>query len=159
MAAGPDRSCCTRSRTSSPASSGHEDIVLAERVGDAWQERPLVTGLLPSAATDLLPGAITSPMWLDGDRYVYVRDNRMWVASVDGRPELPIGDPVLDPVVPGCVAPDGSEVAVVVADGGTEEQPKSALLLVPTDGGPTSRIRMGWVDIYGQACSWRALGR
>ena len=104
----------------------HEDIVLAERVGNTWRERPLVSGILPSAATEFLPGAATAPMWLDGDRYVYVRDNRMWVATVDGRPEHPIGDPVLDAVVPGCVAPDGSEVAVVVADGGTEEQPKRA---------------------------------
>jgi hypothetical protein len=136
---------------------GHEAVVLAERVGSTWRELPLVTGLLPSALTGDLPSAVTFPMWLDDDRYVYVRDNRMWVATVDGRPEVPIGDPRLDAVVPGCVAPDGSAVAVIVADGGTPEQPKNALLVVPTDGGPTSRIRMGWTDIYGAACSWRAL--
>src|SRR4029077_15551451 len=31
---------------------GREDIVLAERVGAAWRERPLVSGILPRAATD-----------------------------------------------------------------------------------------------------------
>ena len=129
--------------------AGHEDIVLAERVGDAWQERPLVT--------DLRPGEVTYPMWLDGDRFVHVRDNRLWVAHLDGRPEVPIGEPALDPLGPGCVAPDGSAVAVLVADGGTEEEPKNALLLVPTDGGPTIRTTAGWVAPSGPACSWHAV--
>ena len=128
--------------------AGHEDIVLAERVGDAWQERPLVT--------DLRRGEVTYPMWLDGDSFAYVRDNRLWVAHLDGRPEVPIGEPALDPLGPGCVAPDGSAVAVLVADGGTEEEPKNALLLVPTDGGPTSRASTGWVDPSAPACSWHA---
>ena len=96
------------------------------------------------------------PMWLDGDSFAYVRDNRLWVAHLDGRPEVPIGEPALDPLGPGCVAPDGSAVAVLVADGGTPEEPKNALLLVPTDGGPTIRTTTGWVDPSGPACSWQA---
>jgi len=124
---------------------GHEDVVLAERVGDTWRERQLVTGLRRSA--------VTFPMWLDRDRFEYVRDNQMWVATVDGRPELPIGEPGLD-AGPGCVAPDGSVVAVPVPD--TEPAERMALLLVPTDGGATSRLRVGWIDVYGQACSWQA---
>src|SRR5689334_23743792 len=34
-----------------PPQPGQEDIVLTERVGDGWRERPLVTGLQPSDAT------------------------------------------------------------------------------------------------------------
>jgi dipeptidyl aminopeptidase/acylaminoacyl peptidase len=129
---------------------GPEDIVLAERVGDAWQERPLVT--------DLSPNAVTHAMWLDGDTFVYARYSRLWAANLDGRPELPIGEPGLDLTGPGCVAPDGSAVAVPVADGGTPEEPKNALLLVPTDGGPTIRTTTGWLDPSGPACSWQAVG-
>ena len=128
---------------------GPEAIVLAERVGDGWQERPLVT--------DLRPSAVSYPMWLDGDSFVYVRDNGLWAANLDGRPELPIGDPGLNLTGPGCVAPDGSAVAVPVPDGGTPEEPKDALLLVPTDVGPTIRTATGWLDPSSPACSWQAV--
>jgi dipeptidyl aminopeptidase/acylaminoacyl peptidase len=120
---------------------GHEDVVIAERVGDAWRERVLVT--------DLRRSDVTVPMWLDAERFVYVRDNRLWVANVDGRPEVPIGEPALDPAGAGCVAPDGSAIAVPVAGGG--------IALVRTDGGPTIRVISRSIDGYGAACSWQAL--
>ena len=104
--------------------TGHEDIVLAERVGNTWHERPLVSGLRGSD--------VTNPMWLDAERFAYVRDNRLWVATLDGRPELPIGDPALDLAGPGCVAPDGSVVAVAVADGPRRSIRTASLLLIPT---------------------------
>jgi dipeptidyl aminopeptidase/acylaminoacyl peptidase len=126
---------------------GHEDIVLAERVSDTWQERPVVANLRRSD--------VTTAMWLDRERLAYVRDNRLWVATLDGQPELPIGEPGLNPVAPGCVAPDGSGVAVPVSESG--DVPRDALLLVPTDGSPATRVATGFVDPYGPACSWKAL--
>jgi len=83
----------------------------------------------------------------------FVRDNRLWVGTLDGQPELPIGEPGLDPVAPGCVAPDGSAVAVPVSGSGDAPD---ALLLVPTDGSPATRVASGSVDLYGPACSWKA---
>jgi dipeptidyl aminopeptidase/acylaminoacyl peptidase len=133
---------------------GHEDVVLAERVGDSWRERPLVTGLRRSA--------VTVPMWLDVDRFAYVRDNRLWVAGADGRPELPIGEPALNPSGAGCVAPDGSAVAVPAANDETPDgdaPAMTALVLVPTNGGPTIRVDTGWIDMAAPACSWQALRR
>ena len=126
---------------------GHEDIVLAERVGDTWQERPVVANLRRSD--------VTNPMWLASERFAYLRNNRLWVANLDGGPELPIGEPGLNPVAPGCVAPDGSAVAVPLS--GSGDVPSDALLLVPTDGEPAIRAVVGFIDPYGPACSWRAL--
>ena len=133
--------------------TGHEDIVLAERVGDTWHERPLVSGLRGSD--------VTNPMWLDAERFAYVRDNSLWVARLDDvQPEVAIG-PEFTSDGPGCVSPDGSVVAVRVAgapppDEGTP--PQDSLLLVPTNGGATSVAFTGFMDPY-SPCSWQAVSR
>ena len=124
---------------------GHENVLLAERVGDAWRERPLVTGLQPSDTT--------YPEWLDAERYAYARDGGLWIAGVDGRQEVRIGDAPSDSSdppdasFPGCVAPDGSALAIPINAG----QADGAFVVVPTDGRPTTRI-----DVPGVACSWQA---
>jgi len=125
-----------------PAGPGQEDIVLTERVGDGWRERPLVTGLQPSDAT--------YPEWLDAERFAYVRDGGLWVAGEDGRQEVRIGDAQTDstlPSFPGCVAPDGSALAIPINTG---QSSGVAFIVVPTDGRPATRI-----DEPGSACSYR----
>ena len=126
---------------------GHEDVLLAEWVGDGWRERPLITGLQPSDAT--------YPEWLDAGRFAYARDGGLWVAGVDGRQEVRIGDVPSDPSqpsgdeqYPGCVAPDGSALAIPL---NVTDAVGDAFVVVPTDGRPVTRI-----DIPGVACSWQA---
>ena len=128
---------------------GHEDVMLAERVGDGWREQPLITGLQPSDAT--------YPEWLDAGRFAYARDGGLWVAGVDGRQEVRIGDAPADPSdpadpslpsYPGCVAPDGSALAIPINAG---QAYGVAFIVVPTDGRPATRI-----DERGSACSWQA---
>ena len=126
---------------------GHEDVILAELVGDTWQERQVVASLRRSD--------VTNPMWLDGDRVAYVRDNRLWVHALDGSPEFPITEAGLNPTAPGCVAPNGSAVAVPVSQSGGDIGP-DALLVVPTNGDPPIRAISGSIDAYGAACSWFA---
>ena len=122
-----------------------QKIVLAERVGDTWRERPLVT--------DVPPSSITFPTWLDDERFVYEGDdNRLWVAGLDGRPELPLGESAPELTGPGCVAPNGSVVAIPVAD--DESLTTFSLLLMPTNGGPATRAVTGSVDLPG-TCSWQ----
>ena len=124
---------------------GHEDVMLAERVGDGWRERPLMTGLQPSDAT--------YPEWLDAGRFAYARDGGLWVAGVDGRQEVRIGDAPSDPsgqAFPGCVAPDGSALAIPINAG----QADGAFVVVPTDGRPATRI-----NERGAACSWQPFHR
>jgi dipeptidyl aminopeptidase/acylaminoacyl peptidase len=133
--------------------AGHEDIVLAERVGNTWHERPVVSGFSGSN--------VTNPMWLDAGRFAYVRDNRLWVAHLDDvQPEVAIG-PELTSNGPGCVSVDGSVVVVRVAgapptDEGTPSE--DSFLLVPTDGGATSVAFTGYIDLY-SPCSWQAVSR
>ena len=132
-----------------PSALGHEDVMLAERVGDGWRERPLITDLQPSDAT--------YPRWLDAGRFAYARDGGLWVAGVDGRQEVRIGDAPTDPPdtslpsFPGCVAPDGSALAIPINSGETYGV---AFIVVPTDGRPATRI-----DERGAACSWQPLHR
>jgi hypothetical protein len=123
----------------------NQDVVLAEHVGDTWQERPLVT--------DMLRGN-PMPMWLDAEHFVYVRDARLRVAGVDGRPELAIGPSVLPELGVGCVAPDGSAIAMVSS--GSEASGDDVFLIVPTDGGPTVPIDAGGLAPWGP-CSWQAM--
>ena len=127
---------------------GHEDVMLAERVGDGWRERPIITGLQPSDAT--------YPEWLDAERFAYARDGGLWVAGVDGRQEVRIGDAPSDPSdpadpglesSPGCVAPDGSALAIPINAG---QASGVAFVVVPTDGRPATRI-----NVPGGACSWQ----
>ena len=125
----------------------HEDVVLAERVGNGWRERPLITSLQPSHST--------YPEWLDAERFAYARGGGLWVAGVDGRQEVRIGDVPSDPSepspdepYPGCVAPDGSALAIPLNVGDADGV---AFIVVPTDGRPATRI-----DVPGSACSWQA---
>jgi dipeptidyl aminopeptidase/acylaminoacyl peptidase len=123
-----------------PGASVQENSVLAERVGDTWQERPLVT-----------ESDATYPEWLDAERFAYARDGGLWVAGVDGRQEVRIGDAPSDPSglgsFPGCVAPDGSALAIPI---NTDQSSGVAFIVVPTDGRPATRI-----DEPGSACSWQ----
>jgi Tol biopolymer transport system component len=140
-------------QSTGPDATGREDIVLAEDVGGAWRERPLVSGLAQQA--------VANPMWLDPDRFAYVRGDRLWVASLAGLPERAIGEPALGWLGPGCVAPDGSMIAVRVAaipsgDDGTA--PLDSLVLLPTDGGASVTAFTGFLEQSGWgACSWRPL--
>jgi len=131
-------------------------LVLAERVGATWQERPLVTDLF---------GGPASPMWLDGERFVFLRpslipgtldlESRAVVAAADGTIERVLGEAPIDPGALGCVAPDGSAVAFPVARNGAQDEVELAIL--PTDGGPTIHLPAGaWVS-GAAACSWQAL--
>lgn len=125
----------------------HEDIVLATRVGGTWRERQLIADLMPSAFTD--------PLWLDAERFAYMRDGRLWVAGLDGRPEVPISEPGLVADGPWCVAPDGS--AVVIRSGDVDDVPDT-LLLVPTDGSASVPAFTGFFN-HLPACSWQAVDR
>lgn len=139
------------------ASQLREDLVLAERIGGTWQERPLVAGLLGAA----------TPTWLDGERFVFVRftlipgtldvEGRPVVARVDGTIERVLGDaPVADAV--GCAAPDGSALAIIVDRDG--RPPTVDVMIVPTDGRPATRIPNGNGWVGGAAgCSWQAVRR
>jgi hypothetical protein len=92
------------------------------------------------------------PAWLDAERFAYMRDSGLWVAGVDGRQEVRIGDVPSDPEIPslpGCVAPDGSAVAISIY---AREAQGLALIVVPTDGRPATRI-----DQPGSACAWQPL--
>jgi len=130
---------------------GREDVVLAERVGDTWRTRPLVTGITRGDVANAV-------MWLDAERFAYVRDDRLFVGYLDGRPGLPIGEPDLRFIGPGCVAPDGSAVAVETGDIG-ESMEDNTLLVVPTDGRPSITAFTGGLSLYGAACSWQAVSR
>jgi dipeptidyl aminopeptidase/acylaminoacyl peptidase len=136
------------------ASRLRQDLVLAERIGGTWQERPLVTGLLGAA----------TPTWLDDERFVFVRftliagtldvEGRAVVARVDGTIEGVLRDaPVADAV--GCAAPDGSAVAIIVDRDG--RPPTVDVVILPTDGRPATRIPNGNGWVGGAAgCSWQS---
>ena len=96
----------------------------------------------------LQPSDMTYPEWLDAERFAYARDGGLWVAGVDGRQGVRIGDAPSGPSGPGCVAPDGSALAIPVTVG---QDSGVAFIVVPTDGRPATRI-----DERGSACSWQA---
>jgi len=135
---------------------GH-DLVIAERIDGTWVERPLISDLLAGAA---------EPMWLDGQRFVFLRsslgpgtsslERRPVVGRADGTIERVLGDAPIEPVALGCVAPDGSGAAFPVGTNGTPDA--IDLLMLPTDGRPATRYPAGaWVS-GGVACSWQAVG-
>jgi Tol biopolymer transport system component len=131
-----------------------QDIVVAERIGGTWQERPLITGLL----------GVATPTWLDGERFVFVRftlipgtldvEGHAVVAGVDGTIEGVLGEALVAHAV-GCVAPDGSAVAIMVDRDG--RPPTVDVMIVPTDGRPATRIPNGNGWVGGAAgCSWQS---
>jgi len=130
------------------------DLVLAERTGGRWAERPIITDLAPGKA---------APAWLDRDRFVFVSwdlppGGRPVVARADGTIERVLGDGGIEPWTTGCVAPDGSAVAYPVTTSVDSDGNPSAngLVVLPTDGRPATRIptaRLGSADVA--PCSWR----
>ena len=135
------------------ASQLRQDLVLAERIGGTWQERPLITGLLGAA----------TPTWLDGERFVFVRmtlipgtldvEGRLVVARADGTIDGVLGEAPVGAV--GCVAPDGSAVAIMVERDGTPAAVD--VMILPTDGRPATRIPAGSGWVGGAAdCSWQS---
>jgi len=135
------------------------DLVLAERTGDSWEERPIFT--------DLAPG-LAAPAWLDGDRFVFVRRGPVSqanpagalpvLARADGTIERVLGDGDIEPVAAGCFSPDGTAAAYPVASAHDSNGDPSAneLAILPTDDRPVLRIPIGRLGTNDVApCSWR----
>lgn len=126
-------------------------IVLAERKLNGWTDRLVVAG--SNVTRDV------SPIWVDHDRFVFRRGtDRLLVSNADGsgRRELLRAD-FFERSAP-CVAPDGSRVAVAMAqeDGAV----RGELLIVPIDDAVTPRrISTGPIDGDGPACSWQPVRR
>lgn len=140
-------------------SGDRHDLVLAERTGDTWTERPLITDLAYGAA---------HAAWLDADRFVFVRwdhaprtstnGGRPVVARADGVIERVLGDGGIEPSATGCFSPDGSAAAYPVISAIDSDGNPAAfeLVILPTNDRPAIRIptaRLGSDDTA--PCSWQ----
>ncbi|WP_418318066.1 S41 family peptidase [Piscinibacter sakaiensis] len=71
---------------------------------------------------------------LHGDKLVFVSDDDLWLASVDGGPALRLTSGLSEPTTP-CFSPDGAAIAYVSRD---EHHPEVHLMTV--DGGQSRRL-------------------
>jgi dipeptidyl aminopeptidase/acylaminoacyl peptidase len=133
------------------ATGAGSSLAVAERGPGGWSEQIVVTN--PSGGLD------TSPLWLDADRFVFVRDrSRLVAANADGSGQrVLLRENLLDRAAP-CVAPDGSAVAVPLAQ--EDGSVRGELLVVAVDAAvPPQRIPTGAIRAEGPGCSWQAVKR